>query len=1251
MRKKIVISLILLLIVLVSIVYAADVKWTALAELTTVADADVLCVVDDVAGTATSKKITVVNLFDTIDTFAELNTIVADKTLVNEEDTITWDAVITFSDALTLSDAATIDQSANNYITLAENSDTFQLYFGGTDLDLIWSDGVLNLRNAEDTDAIVEIEGKDAGEKGILRVLSDGDDKYIELYHDDTDGHIVTNTGDIHIEANGGDINFADDNLITTGTIDLNPAHTATVAIIDITPSAVISTNEADWIGVTIIGAALDPSGNDVLICGANINLSGVVPSGTGGDIDGIKLQMANGEKHAIHIEEGKVVIDNTAGSAAGAEYTVVDIRLNTSSLNANSDIHAIDVAVEAGTPAGDVVALGTHSNVAPIRQGIGAFSTPNQAEYAGEKHTGGTVWADGVDASEIFIVDDDAIYVGSAAVFNEIEVDMATAATKSVTPTFHYNTAADTWTEFFPADDTDGFQQDGTIRWTLADISGTWTNNGDPGGADSSTGYWIKIVRTANADPGTPTPTTVKTGVITTFFWDKTGAMDVLSLEADTITEGGVAVHNNDQMDASSELLAIFDDETGTGVIVFGTAPTFTTSITITGADANPAAAGEIRYDNTITGIMSGGGLRWYDDDSVRLLVDLETDPTDDDYVVAYDSTADGFYMKADADTGGATAYDDIGDPDNSGLTTITFDNAELSLFTGDNDAAASFFTIQNSDADHTGGNLYLLDLDYSADDGDVDADFIKCQDSGGVVFTIQENGNTAITGTLNVTGQSTLAGNIQIDDDSGDSPTLALWDEDGKYLVFQKFDVGSAGIINNEGAIFISPSNDVDDYLSISTASHIVTITTVASGDGDLVITAGGGDISFGDENLSTSGTAATGVLTVTGVINTSVGLDAVGAVDMDYGSADVTDHTFTTDDMTLIMDGGITVSTGDFIKIGTTQWNSADEIDGTKIKDADYGDVDVSAGGAWTLDTDSVADNEIDYTNVTGADLTLTDAGAITSTGTITATVGFDIVGAADIDYGSADVTDHTFLSDGTGTGEFVLKAGAIDGTEILDDTIDSPDYAATSIDDEHINWGVGANQVGLGDIPGGTAGASDFDFGNADLELPQASAAAPDADGEIEVDFTDGTVVIQHGSAHAELGAATDVVVGKLINSFAATIFAPDGVNDVIPLKMIDDLEFPHGIVIVECLLQVGTDSNYTLTLQNYDDFDTINGANGTIDAVAYTAGNNGEVTDTSITYGTIAAGQIIMMSIPSTDVDWIHIEVFYYEPIA
>lgn len=47
-------------------------------------------------------------------------------------------------------------------------------------------------------------------------------------------------------------------------------------------------------------------------------------------------------------------------------------------------------------------------------------------------------------------------------------------------------------------------------------------------------------------------------------------------------LQESGVTVLNADEIDASSELAAIIDDETGTGVVVFGTAPVFTTSATV---------------------------------------------------------------------------------------------------------------------------------------------------------------------------------------------------------------------------------------------------------------------------------------------------------------------------------------------------------------------------------------------------------------------------------------------------------------------------------------------------------------------------------------------------------------------------------------------------------------------------------------------------------------------------------------------
>jgi hypothetical protein len=670
-----------------------------------------------------------------------------------------------------------------------------------------------------------------------------------------------------------------------------------------------------------------------------------------------------------------------------------------------------------------------------------------------------------------------------------------------------------------------------------------------------------------------------------------------------------------------------------------------------------------------------------------------------------------------------------------------------------------------------------------------------------------------------------------------------------------------------------------------------------------------------------------------------------DGKGAVDIDYGSVDITDHTFTTDDSTFIIDGGITISTGDNITLGVVQWNSADEIDGTKIKDADYGDIDVSVGGAWTLDTDSVADNEIDYSNVTFADFdyetawrmwhsnaagdvteivlgadgtflesngaaanpafralvdgdipdnitidlatlastvttaddensadnqevvfTTTPVGAAAletdgdfhynpSTGTVTATqfvgggsgltlASTDLTDTADLlyeteldsfaeldaqiadkalvnkadgavwlgihDFGGAGsfeivndanpttdaageialdttITDHQPLLqyyDGgenmtviaidtaqlpaldneivkydAGTDKFVLEAdvGAGGGNDTYIEEGDAArvnssgadlyvDFDATDfdvgvvgnegnitiVDDGHshtttsisgllladmgdsdhgdVEWATGVAYVqaatiadstyascyvglfqaatgnnepfytdggltydatsgtlsstvltegGLavynsGETPGGSLGgtwasptiddlfiklggdvatAGDYDFGGADFELPQASPAVPDADGEVELDFTDGKI--------AELGVATDVVMGSLISSFGGTITAPDLINDVITVKAINSIEFPHGIVITAIYLGISSDTGYVLTFQNFDDFDTINAANPTIDTVTYVADTTGEIIDSSPTYSTIAAGQIIMISIPATDVDWIH----------
>ena len=95
---------------------------------------------------------------------------------------------------------------------------------------------------------------------------------------------------------------------------------------------------------------------------------------------------------------------------------------------------------------------------------------------------------------------------------------------------------------------------------------------------------------------------------------------------------------------------------------------------------------------------------------------------------------------------------------------------------------------------------------------------------------------------------------------------------------------------------------------------------------------------------------------------------------------------------------------------------------------------GEATVSATGAVVL---------ADTVTTTGWVLGTASATIFTS-GTVNVAL-IDGVGAVDIDYGSGDITDHTFVTDGTGTAEIVLPAGSIDSTEILDATIVSGDVA--------------------------------------------------------------------------------------------------------------------------------------------------------------------------------------------------------------
>jgi len=112
-------------------------------------------------------------------------------------------------------------------------------------------------------------------------------------------------------------------------------------------------------------------------------------------------------------------------------------------------------------------------------------------------------------------------------------------------------------------------------------------------------------------------------------------------------------------------------------------------------------------------------------------------------------------------AGAAGATALDDVGDPDAD--TSISVAGYETLITSTLNEAAHTVLTITDTTADLTAA-VTLLKLTYT-DDGDADGTYFECLDANSAAskFSIGVEGNTLIAGTLGVTGAITgnLTGN----------------------------------------------------------------------------------------------------------------------------------------------------------------------------------------------------------------------------------------------------------------------------------------------------------------------------------------------------------------------------------------------------------------------------------------------------------------------------------------------------------
>lgn len=218
--------------------------------------------------------------------------------------------------------------------------------------------------------------------------------------------------------------------------------------------------------------------------------------------------------------------INFTAPATAGSDFDIIQVKIDIGSLDATSAVHVFDIST-IGTSSGIVEGIVTHGgNISPIHQHTGTFITPSQTEYAGEIPSGGS-WSDGLDTKTIFEDDDDEILIGSTGVFDSMEVLLSTVASQAEFAVYEFLNDSAAWVAFTPGDTTNDWRQNGIISWESAGFT-NWDAAGDPGGAEASAGYWIRVRRTRNTVTTDPVVTTIKILDPTEYKWDANGDVDI---------------------------------------------------------------------------------------------------------------------------------------------------------------------------------------------------------------------------------------------------------------------------------------------------------------------------------------------------------------------------------------------------------------------------------------------------------------------------------------------------------------------------------------------------------------------------------------------------------------------------------------------------------------------------------------------------------------------------------------------------
>lgn len=222
------------------------------------------------------------------------------------------------------------------------------------------------------------------------------------------------------------------------------------------------------------------------------------------------------GDTHGIIVDYITGAIDSTAESHI---YTAtIDGTAST-----GGAIQAFSVSLANAGGLNSVYAFEANQGVGAVIQWVGTFANATKVQY----FNGVATYTDvTTGTNQIFADATGILYFHSATSFTQINNILSINASSSITPVFEYWNGA--WTAFSPVDMTNGYQEQGIIKWNNLTLSGqtTTTINGIANAR-------IRIRRTAATVTTPPTETALQISAPTSYNWSSAGDITVRTLSA----------------------------------------------------------------------------------------------------------------------------------------------------------------------------------------------------------------------------------------------------------------------------------------------------------------------------------------------------------------------------------------------------------------------------------------------------------------------------------------------------------------------------------------------------------------------------------------------------------------------------------------------------------------------------------------------------------------------------------------------